>query len=509
MRPKFITIQTFSHFFEWLKSRLDGKVDKVSGKGLSTYDYTSAAKSKVEAIPASPKYTDTITTINGKTGAITKADITALGIPAQDTVYTHPTTHSISEVSGLQTALDGKVDDSRVLTDVPLNAEFTDTVTTINSKTGAISKADIVALGIPSQDTIYNHPSTHPASMITESSTKRFVSDSEKSAWNSKSDTDTVTTINGKTGAITKADIVALGIPAQDTVVDISGKADKTYVDNKVKTDVPVGAKFTDTVYTHPASHPASMITGLPTSLPANGGNADTVGGFTVGVNVPANAKFTDTNTTYSEISTAEIDAGTASTGRTITGRRVQYILDKISSMISVAIGALTKSSVGLGNVDNTSDANKPISTATQAALNGKVNSSQVLTNVPSGAKFTDTVTTINGKTGAISKSDITALGIPAQDTVYTHPSTHPASMITQDSARRMVSDTQIAAWNGKSDINHTHGEYAPKTHSHSEYPTRFEVQTAVQSVADPVIVLTEAEFAAIVPDVTKIYVIY
>ena len=34
---------------------------------------------------------DTVTTINGKTGAIVKADIVALGIPAQDTVYTHPT----------------------------------------------------------------------------------------------------------------------------------------------------------------------------------------------------------------------------------------------------------------------------------------------------------------------------------------------------------------------------------------------------------------------------------
>ena len=50
--------------------------------------------------------------------------------------------------------------------------------------------------------------------------------------------------------------------------------------------------------YTHPANHPASMITGLPNSLPADGGNADTVGGFTVGVNVPADAKFTDTKTT-------------------------------------------------------------------------------------------------------------------------------------------------------------------------------------------------------------------
>lgn len=49
-----------------------------------------------------------------------------------------------------------------------------------------------------------------------------------------------------------------------------------------VESNVPANAKFTDTVYTHPATHPASMITGLPTSLPANGGNADTVDGLHV-----------------------------------------------------------------------------------------------------------------------------------------------------------------------------------------------------------------------------------
>ena len=37
-----------------------GKVDKVDGKGLSTNDYTAAAKAKVDAIPANPKYTDTV-----------------------------------------------------------------------------------------------------------------------------------------------------------------------------------------------------------------------------------------------------------------------------------------------------------------------------------------------------------------------------------------------------------------------------------------------------------------
>ncbi len=42
---------------------------------------------------------------------------------------------------------------------------------------------------------------------------------------------------------------------------------------------------------------------------------------------------------------------------------------------IEVELVELTKADVGLGNVDNTSDTNKPISNATQAALNGKVSS--------------------------------------------------------------------------------------------------------------------------------------
>lgn len=36
-------------------------------------------------------------------------------------------------------------------------------------------------------------------------------------------------------------------------------------------------------------------------------------------------------------------------------------------------VSAVTKTSLGLGNVDNTSDANKPVSTSQQTALNAKV----------------------------------------------------------------------------------------------------------------------------------------
>lgn len=51
--------------------------------------------------------------------------------------------------------------------------------------------------------------------------------------------------------------------------------------------------------YTHPQTHPASMITDLPTKLPADGGDAETVGGHTVEADVPIGAKFTDTIYTH------------------------------------------------------------------------------------------------------------------------------------------------------------------------------------------------------------------
>lgn len=58
----------------------------------------------------------------------------------------------------------------------------------------------------------------------------------------------------------------------------IKGKADKVYT--------AIGHK-----------HTKADITDFPTSMAADGGNSSTVNGHTVNSNVPANAKFTDTNT--------------------------------------------------------------------------------------------------------------------------------------------------------------------------------------------------------------------
>ena len=63
--------------------------------------------------------------------------------------------------------------------------------------------------------------------------------------------------------------------PVQNKVIKVAldgklGKNDTAVNASKVnnltvETAVPKNAKFTDTVYTHPSTHPASMITGLST----------------------------------------------------------------------------------------------------------------------------------------------------------------------------------------------------------------------------------------------------
>lgn len=101
---------------------------------------------------------------------------------------------------------------------------------------------------------------------------------------------------------------------------------------------------------------------------------------------------------------------------------------------IGAEIVTLDKSDVGLGNVDNTSDKNKPISDATQAALDTKVDKvtgkglstedyttaeKTKLSGIESGAQK-NTVASVNSKTGAVTlgASDVSAVGLTGNDTI-------------------------------------------------------------------------------------------
>ena len=117
-----------------VKKTLENKVDKVDGKGLSSNDYTTAEKDKLA------------------------------GIEAKANKYTHPA--YTPKAAGLY----------------KVTIDNTGHV----SATSAVTKADITNLGIPAQDTVYTHPASHPASMITQDATHRFVSDEEKATYSGK-----------------------------------------------------------------------------------------------------------------------------------------------------------------------------------------------------------------------------------------------------------------------------------------------------------------------------------
>lgn len=172
--------------------------------------------------------------------------------------------------------------------------------------------------------------------------------------------------------------------PVQNKVIKVAldgklGKNDTAVNASKVnnltvETAVPKNAKFTDTVYTHPSTHPASMITGLST--------------------VATSGSYNDLTNKPTIPSAYTLPNATSSTLGGV----------KIGSNISVADGtiSITKSNVtnALGYTPPTSDTVYDNATTTTAGL--------------------------------MSASDKVKLnGIAANANNYAHPSTHPASMIT------------------------------------------------------------------------------
>lgn len=120
------------------------------------------------------EFLDSIKGEKGETGAQGAQGLQGLegekgedGVGIPQTISKSGDTVTLSDMGG-SISLTDYAKASQVLTNVPLDAKFTDTT--------------------------YTHPSSHPASMIVETSTKRFVTDSEKAIWNAKANTSAATT---------------------------------------------------------------------------------------------------------------------------------------------------------------------------------------------------------------------------------------------------------------------------------------------------------------------------
>ena len=138
--------------------------------------------------------------------AVTKSDITALGIPESDTTYSAATTSEEGLMSAAdKTKLDGVTAGANKYTHPRYTARASGLYKVTVDSTGhvsaaaAVDKSDITALGVPAQDTTYTHPSyTARASglyKVTVDSTGHV----------------------SAAAAVDKSDITALGVPAQDT----------------------------------------------------------------------------------------------------------------------------------------------------------------------------------------------------------------------------------------------------------------------------------------------------
>ena len=200
--------------------------------------------------------------------------------------------------------------------------------------------------------TMYKHPSTHPATMITEDATHRFMTDTER---------------------------------------------------NKLK-GIAEGANK----YTHPESHSLDMITETDTKKIMTSTERTKLQGIEAGAN-----KYTHPGT-----HSADMIVDTAT--------KVMMTLAERNKLSGISGGA-------------------------NAYTHPDSHPATMITQDPTHRFMTDTERT-------------KLQGIEAGANKYTHPGTHPASIITQDATHRFVTDTEKNTWNGKANANHTHDNYLPKS---------------------------------------------
>ena len=181
-----------------------------------------------------------------------------------------------------------------------------------------LAKVDAIPADPKYTDTIYEHPETHPATMIIEDETHRFVTDEEKVAWIKRSE---MAVANGvptldENGLIPSAQLPGFvdDIIEEDNVSKFptTGESGKLYVDtttNKtyrwsgtqyvsIKSDGLALGETSATAYAGDkgkanANAISAIVNG--TTVVPKAGDANTVRGFTVEANVPTDAVFTDT----------------------------------------------------------------------------------------------------------------------------------------------------------------------------------------------------------------------
>lgn len=272
---KFFSQANVTRFWNNIKNWVqDNMVAKEAGKGLSTNDYTAAEKEKLAGLE--------------------KVTVDA----ALSSTSANPVQNK-----AVNAALGGKVPTTRKVNGKALSAD----VTLVAADVAAIPVAQKGASGgVAELDSSGKVPAAQLPSYVDD------VIEGYLSGGKFYKEAAHTTEITGESGKI-YMDLGASGktyrwsgttfaaIPngvALGTTSTTAGRGDwtKTAYDHSQAAHAPANAEpnvQADWGVTDTASD--AFIKNKPTSMPANGGNAATVGGHTVATDVPAGAKFTDT----------------------------------------------------------------------------------------------------------------------------------------------------------------------------------------------------------------------
>ena len=262
--------------------------------------------------------------------------------------------HVISNVDGLQVALDNKVDK------VSKQSLDSNSALRVSGTTVSLYKGDGTFDSITTQDTIYTLPTA-------------------------------TSTVKGGIGIFSDT----VQTVASNTVSTTAGRTYGIQLNSAGQAVVNVPWSDTNTVYTHPNS---GVTAGTYPKVTVNAQGHITTGASLSASDIPSldASKITSGTIDPARLPSFVDDvlefanlAGFPATGETgkiyialdtnksyrWSGSTYVYITSGAVDSVAGKTGVVTlvKADVGLTNVDNTSDLNKPISTATQTALNSKV----------------------------------------------------------------------------------------------------------------------------------------
>ena len=321
-----------------LDTVLLNKVDKVAGKGLSSTDFTQVEKTKLAGVA---------------TGA------TANRADALNADKTHA--HTTAQVTGLDTALGSKANKT---TRVIAGNGLTGGGTLEADRTLAVSYGTAAGTAAQGNDSRLSNNREWTASTVSQTEAQAGTATTDRK-WTAQRVAQAISALGLKIGTTASTAKAGNWMP---TWANVTGKP----------------TTFAPSTHTHSLSQITDA--GSVASLNTNASTANFLRGDGTWVTPP------NTNTTYTEITTAEIDAGTASTLRTISGRRMKYALDKKANTGTQVIAGTGLSGGGTLAANRT----LAVSYGTAAGTAAQGNDSRIVNAVPNSR----TITAGTGLTG-------------------------------------------------------------------------------------------------------------